>query len=225
MAINFGLVDNGPDPSTTIMGLYELGRKQQQELLGQRAFADYASNPNTETLMRLAQFNPEFVIGERRYQSQQGLTKGKQTNEFIANLARNATTPEAWAAGVQVARQRGIDVPPEFEQFNEQNRAALMALGGENQPAPTALERNYQFFEQMRPGGGSQYIDNQLDPLVPVLEYDNSGEAFQTYRPRSQLPRSGAVAPPAAGGGLPPGYTVRPRNGGAAPSGQGGFRP
>lgn len=221
--INFGLVDNGPDPATTIMQLYEAGRQQARQQQAQKAMTAYAIDPNINNLLAVAPYDSKFVIDERRTQAKLGQEQGKRVNDYIANLARNATTPEAWAAGVQVAKQRGIQVPPEFEQFSQQNRAALMALGGENQPNPTALQQNREYLESLGQGYGDRYIQNYIDPVVPVTEYDANGTGFTSYRPRSSLPR-GPVGAPAGRPAV--GSVIRdPRTqGGAAPSGPRTFR-
>lgn len=107
---------------------------------------------------------------------------------------------------------------------------------------PGTMERNYDFLRGINPEYGNQFIQNEIDPVVNITEWDPQQNAYiQRAVPRSQL--TGGARAPSVSAGAPaqpksaaeydairPGQQYIAPNGqlmtkgGASPTGSGNFR-
>lgn len=104
-----------------IFGAFQAGQQARQQADHRNALAQYATNPSEQALAPLAQFDPQFVMGERQRMAQaqqQHVQQQQQQLPMMARLLDHATDPASYAQALQMAQRYGLDVsgaPPQFD--------------------------------------------------------------------------------------------------------------
>jgi len=179
-----------------VLKSYGMGRDMARQDGARTSLAGLVAAPNDRNaLLQYAQFDPQGAMGYQQDQAKAQQTRQKEVAQWVGQMAPQINTPQDWEAAVDWGVSNGY---PEAEQYRGQfgNKAAIMAAGGVKPQNETqsALEREYEFVERVRPGSGKTVIDNRLDPIVNITEFDPQSNQYITRGvPRSQL--TGGAAP------------------------------
>lgn len=195
---------SAPNAGQSFMQGFQGGRQQRMQ---EDAFRQQMQLREQETAARQQEMQQK--------QQQQLLEQNRDKILVGAKIVRQigvrdqATLDQARAAAAQLQIDVS-EIPAVWDETAQQYVQGLVAIADamEKQPAPTSLERNYQFLQGQDPRLAEQYLRNQAEgsPIVA-----NNGDGTFTIIPRSQV---GSPPPP------PPGFVL---DGGPTDSPSGNF--
>jgi hypothetical protein len=117
MSVNWGLAQGPNAFENSLSRGFELGQaaKQKKDQRDSRnALSAYAANPNEETLLANAPYNPQLVMQERERMAQRDAAAQKQAGQGVQDfrpvLKRAMQSPEDWALVRNAHQQGGGDV-------------------------------------------------------------------------------------------------------------------
>ena len=104
----------------------------------------YAQDPNANNLNALAEFNPEFVVGQKQQQANQEQEALAKRVKMIGDAAQWADTPEKWDSAVGYLSQFYPELAQYRGQFSPETRMAAISAAGQmdaylKQQAPVSL--------------------------------------------------------------------------------------
>lgn len=160
-------------------------------------------------------------LRRQQMQSQQATAQLEQHREAIktgAAIIRRVQPRDdaSWGQALGLLQQYGINpdqlgVPRQFDPSYVQNIVKL-SEAFEKPPAPTEMERNFEFLQGRDPGLAEQYIRNRAEgaPLIA-----NNGDGTFTIIPRNSVQPAGDDDE----------WEIIQPNGGQTPQASGNFRP
>ena len=227
--INWSLLGGYQNPGDSVLQGYQAGQQYRQQQQTQNALRAYASNPgDLHALAAITATNP--VLGmklqddarERRLAEETRTRKDHEEQlKIIGGIAKGATDPASWDAGVDQLVGFGILTPEQAMQykgkFSPETRASIMAAAGVKDEHEHVTTIDGVAFDS---DTGKPLFESPYPKVV-------SGPGGIYVQPRIGLGQrsAGTVQPGhvmSAPGTLPDGWTYED-DGGPGPTSPGGF--
>lgn len=180
MSINWNL-GLSQDVGATFMNAFEAGKQRRQQDEQRNALAAYAQNPNENSLNALAQFDPRFVVEQKRAQQTSEQEAIAKRVNLVGQAAQFADTPEKWDAAVEYLSQQYPDLGQYRGKFTPELRMSAIASAGQMKDY---YEQNGSF--TLAPGSKRFDAGGQLiaeAPFAPRPVTVGEGQTVVEYAP------------------------------------------
>lgn len=181
-----------PDVTGNAFSSFMQGQQAQEADKSKNALTAYATNPNAETLIGVAPYNPQFVMEERVRMEQAQAAQAKQAREQLMQVSQlfDGVTDEAsYQQRMNAARRMGLDVseaPPNYDPAWVAETGGIFKFFAEKPEAMSALGKQAAD-EGFRPGTpefNSRVIELGKAERVKTLSVQPGG-GVATYDPQT----------------------------------------
>lgn len=213
MAIEFGLVDRAPPVDLLremALGLqqrraFEDDARQQQFRAASQSAITPEGRVDMEAMRRAyAQVGDVGALQEMEQRQASALAAQQEAARKnavpLARMIAGVTDEATYQRARAVAGSLGIDtsfMPPNYtpEAVAMANDVLRGLMEPAEQPAPTTMQRNYEFLRGIKPELGEQYVANQANPVRYLP--DGMG-GYTPVSPGGGIPSARTGGPPAA---------------------------